>query len=553
MKKYLIIISLLIITGCVQEKQVNNTIINTTNNITTQRILNYTFQVTIPEGNDETIFIAFTSDDVNWQLIKPMNQVNKTTWSFSMPAFWLPEGASKINYGYLRNKDLTNINQWINHSFKSNREQGIKLYDVINSWNNNEPLINTTFLLAVPYGTKSVKLIINNKTYELNGSGVAYVFNTKAINGSDYTYLIDGKEIKGIIKEVNKDYLSNETIMKGKGLTYGGMILSKNNLEEMKEQLNYVIDYGFNNIVLIPEWFIFPDYEGEEIKPYNESSGLTFNHNCFSYTISDDELISLINYAKSIGLNVALKPHIDGIDFCTNPESTRGGSHHSDWTEWINNYKKFIKHYATIANETNINLFFIGTELDSATISDCNGCNVNADADWRSIINLVRSVYKGPITYSVSCHGECTTPAKISFWDAVDYISIEPYFSLTNTLNPSINNMNQSFNKKLDSYAKTLSDKYGKKVILGEVNVYSFDGVNSAPLDGNLASTRKPDHAEQANYYESFFQSINNKDYIKSYYLWAGYLGSFTGYQPKDTYDPVFNKVGGQVIKKWQK
>lgn len=416
--------------------------------------------------------------------------------------------------------------------------------------------VDAVFMLAVQSNTSNVSVVVNGSYYDLESNGIVFNTTITVPFGLDYYYIVDGvSSMNHSVKEYNFDYFKKSESLGsiGKGLTFGGMILTSHSLDEMKEKINFVKSFGFDRIAIIPEWFIFPDYNGVIIAPYNESNSFGQSHNCFWHTINDSNLRQLTQYAKSQGLIVVYKPHIDGIDFCSNPLSSRGSTEPGNWSEWMNSYENFILHYAAIAQEEGVDLFFVGTELDSAAHSD--GKNPNAERDWRIIIDKVRSVYNGSIAYSVSCFGDCYGPSAVEFWDAVDYISIEPYFGLTSVNNPSVNVMRLSFDNKLSSYAESLSEEYKKKVIFGEVNAYSFDGVNKDPINGELAAFGSVDHFEQADYYEAFFKSISDKDYVKSYYLWAGYLDTMNqdyGNVLNDKYDPFMNKIAGQVVKKWQ-
>ena len=175
-------------------------------------------------------------------------------------------------------------------------------------------------------------------------------------------------------------------------MTFGGMILTTSTLDEMKEKISFVKSSGFDRIVIIPEWFIFPDYNGVRIQPFNESSDLTFSHNCFSYTISDDDLIDLTRYAKSQGLIVNYKPQVDGIDFCSNPSSSRGSISPNDWSEWVDSYKSFILHYASIAEQEGVDLFFVGVELDTA-VRDNPNAQPQLQLGWLASCALARRYY----------------------------------------------------------------------------------------------------------------------------------------------------------------
>ena len=77
----------------------------------------------------------------------------------------------------------------------------------------------------------------------------------------------------------------------------------------------------------------------------------------------------MIHYAKSLDLNVILKPmvnvsdgtwraHINFFDMDVPCEPK--------WSDWFKSYNDFILHYADIAEETGCEMFVIGCELVNA-------------------------------------------------------------------------------------------------------------------------------------------------------------------------------------------
>lgn len=96
----------------------------------------------------------------------------------------------------------------------------------------------------------------------------------------------------------------------------------------------------------------------------------------------------------------------------------------ADLVSW--NYEKFIVHYAELAEKNKIEIFCVGTELHKT---------IYKEKEWRSVIAKVKSVYKGKLTYAANFHEEYQ---QIKFWDALDYIGVQAYFSLTQSENHSL-------------------------------------------------------------------------------------------------------------------
>src|SRR3989344_503227 len=181
------------------------------------------------------------------------------------------------------------------------------------------------------------------------------------------------------------------------------------------------------------------------VTQYLDSLSTTIIHPITTKTPTDKGLINAINKAHSLGLKVSLKPHIDvGYDSST----WRGYisyTNESDWKNWFSNYSQFIRHYAQIAQDNNVEMLVIGTELKGTS---------QRSNDWRNITNQVRNIYSGKIVYAAN-HDEYQN---INWWDALDYIGIDSYFPLTNKYDPSVDEIKAAFEPKInniESFAST--------------------------------------------------------------------------------------------------
>jgi hypothetical protein len=87
-----------------------------------------------------------------------------------------------------------------------------------------------------------------------------------------------------------------------------------------------------------------------------------------------------------------------------------------DWVLFENQYRCFILRFARLAQELNIPLFCIGTELKVFVRA--------RPAFWKALIEEIRAVYKGKLTYAANWDEYEET----FFWDALDFIGIDAYF-----------------------------------------------------------------------------------------------------------------------------
>jgi hypothetical protein len=219
-------------------------------------------------------------------------------------------------------------------------------------------------------------------------------------------------------------------------------------------------------------------------------------------TPTDLGIVKAIQKIHSLGMKVSLKPH---VDVGANSSGYRGYisySLESDWNKWFESYKNFILHYANIAQANNVELFVIGTELSGTS---------QREIDWRNIISEVRRVYSGKIVYAAN-HDEYSN---ISWWSALDYVGVDAYFRLTDKLDPSIWELQDSFAQHMNGLDSFAAD-FNKKIILTEIGFQSRDGTNITPW----SSSRPLDLNEQADCYNAVLEVMKNDSNIQGAFFW---------------------------------
>ncbi|MEN3011162.1 MAG: hypothetical protein ABDI20_09460, partial [Candidatus Bipolaricaulaceae bacterium] len=107
-------------------------------------------------------------------------------------------------------------------------------------------------------------------------------------------------------------------------------------------------------------------------------------------TPSDPSLVHAMQVARSYGLKIMLKPHVDSKDGVW-----RGSISPSDIEAWFASYKRFLVHYAVLAAAHEVELFCVGTEFRSLSGPEFR-------AHWEEIIGAVRQVYPGPLVYAAN-------------------------------------------------------------------------------------------------------------------------------------------------------
>lgn len=86
------------------------------------------------------------------------------------------------------------------------------------------------------------------------------------------------------------------------------------------------------------------------------------------------------------------------------------------WDRFFETYAAWIVDVARFASAADA--FAVGTELDQTTRA------VRHEARWRAIVDDVREVFPGILTYAANW----TDYERVPFWDALDLVGIQAYF-----------------------------------------------------------------------------------------------------------------------------
>ena len=224
---------------------------------------------------------------------------------------------------------------------------------------------------------------------------------------------------------------------------------------------------------------------------------------------SDEGLAETARRARKRGIRTVLKPHVwirdrsDGrwrgnIDFST-PE---------EWDRWWASYRRFILHYAELAEVTGMEALCVGTELRSAVL--------NRPEAWRVLIADVRAVYGGELTYSANWYREFE---EVTFWDALDYIGIQVYFPLADSTGAALtlDELTAAWTPNVE-LIEAVHQRVGKPVLFTEVGYRSTADAavepwvwrSAAPVDDDL----------QATLYEAMFLTFWRKTWFAGTHVW---------------------------------
>lgn len=246
-----------------------------------------------------------------------------------------------------------------------------------------------------------------------------------------------------------------------------------------------------------------------------------------SQTVRDEALVHAINEAHRNGLKVMLKPHVDCLD-----GTFRGEIRPSE--AWFASYREFILHYARLAETYHVSLLCVGTELENTSIQGWL-------PEWSRIIDEVRAVYKGKLTYAANW----TEYGTVSFWDKIDFVGIDAYFPVTQKFDPSQEEIDGGWAQIAEKLAAWRTEQgISKPVIFTEIGYQSADGSNVTPWQ---TTSRKEDQEEQAMVLEGMFRAMEHREWFKGIYWW--------NYFPREAWKPLDFTIKGkkaeEVLRRW--
>lgn len=267
------------------------------------------------------------------------------------------------------------------------------------------------------------------------------------------------------------------------------------------------------------------------------SSGSSSNISIDPNGLSDDDLVYLIKSAKSNGITPIIKPQL----FINGSANTRGeiGTNWDKETtdNWFNGYWQYLKQYVDISQNEKLPFLVIATELPNI-IYDSGSTNNNYEKHWRDLIKNVRDNYSGKITYAANSE----SISNIKWWDAVDYIGVDAYFTISDKDNPSLEDIksgwidnslfrtkkafNTNSNVNIVDSLGALSIKWNKPIVFTEVGYRSSTGADSNIVNLDYKWLKKTINQElQANLYKGLFDSFRNKSWFKGIFAWSWYIG----------------------------
>lgn len=212
--------------------------------------------------------------------------------------------------------------------------------------------------------------------------------------------------------------------------------------------------------------------------------------------------------AHRANLKIMLKPHvwISHGDYTGDFELNNT----EDWEVLEESYRNYLLTFAKVAQTQKVELFCIGTEWRKFIKA--------RPVFWHSLIQEIRTVYKGKLTYAANWDEYTETP----FWSELDYVGVNAYFPLTEKINPSVEELAIAWQPTVN-HLKGLSENVNRPILFTEYGYRSVEGTTIKPWESYTEG--RASMSEQEIALEALYKSNWGEPWFAGGFLWKWFNG----------------------------
>jgi hypothetical protein len=217
----------------------------------------------------------------------------------------------------------------------------------------------------------------------------------------------------------------------------------------------------------------------------------------------------VIAQAHARGLKVLLIPHLWVETGGWRGEIDPGSE--VRWRRWFASYTRFVTEWARVAEESGAEMLSIGVEMKSS--SGTRG------ADWLQVIDAVRAVYRGMLTYSANWDEE----PQVLFWDRLDLVGINAFYPLAEREGAGLEELRAGARARaaqLEAWAL----RTGRSVLFTEFGYTARPDPAVRPWEwpDTMVGVRVDEHA-QAVAYRALLEAFVDRPWFAGAYVWRYY------------------------------
>lgn len=248
-----------------------------------------------------------------------------------------------------------------------------------------------------------------------------------------------------------------------------------------------------------------------------------------TFTPTNNEILAAVDAAHSSGLTVQLDPML----WASGTYHWRGMMDPGNMATFWPSYRGMILNYAKLAESAGVEMFSIGSEYRGME---------KYTTRWRELARDVRTVYHGKIIYM----GVTQSVFAARFWNAVDYIGISPYFSVSYAAVPSYAEMLKQWRQRWLPALADMSHYWHRPVLFNETGYQSSQHTAQAPADKKVGE--QVSQTAQANAYAAVLDAARTASWLKGiiFFQWSPPV------TPIDqSYSPRDKKAECVMAKRW--
>lgn len=237
--------------------------------------------------------------------------------------------------------------------------------------------------------------------------------------------------------------------------------------------------------------------------------------------------------AHARGLRVLLIPHI-----WTDTGGWRGEisfENPQDWARWFAAYTRFVTEWARVAEEAHADMFSIAVEM----------CSSSGRPEWNDVIDAIRRVYHGMLTYSANWDEE----DRVTFWDRLDVIGIQAFYPLAQRPGASLDELRRAAVERADRVERWAL-REGRAVMFTEFGYTARTDPTLRPWEwpDGMQGARVDPHA-QAEGYRALMEAFIPRPWFVGGFVWRYYSNPMDSSQePAWGFSPR-GREGEQVLR----
>ena len=181
-----------------------------------------------------------------------------------------------------------------------------------------------------------------------------------------------------------------------------------------------------------------------------------------------------------------------------------------DWKLLEASYRNFILDFARLAEETNVSLLCIGTELEQFI--------KQRPTFWKQLISEIKSIYKGKLTYAANWDEYKNVP----FWNQLDFIGVDAYFPISEEKTPTLQEAKNGW-KEWKNEMKTVSENHNKKILFTEYGYRNTDFAGKEPWHSGR-ERKTINHDNQGTLLTALFEGVWQEPWMAGGFLWKWFI-----------------------------